>query len=61
MDNDMYTLLIFAGNQITELTGLSSLSSLTILTVSDNRIERIQGLDDLPIEHLSLVSNAGKN
>ena len=55
----MYMYLIqISGNQITELTGLSGLTSLSTLIVSDNRIERIQGLDNLPIETLNLVQSS---
>ena len=43
-------------NQITEISGISSLRQLTHLSLSDNRLERITNLDNLPLKVLNLVS-----
>ena len=43
-------------NQITEIGGISLLSQLSHLSLTDNRLERIANLDNLPLRTLSLVS-----
>ena len=43
-------------NQITEISGISSLRQLTHLSLSDNRLERITNIDNLPLKVLNLVS-----
>jgi internalin A len=50
--------LILDGNQITKLNGLSNLHCLTTLSVSNNRIEKIEGLDNLPLKNLNLSLNS---
>ena len=48
-------IILWADNQITEILGLSSLYRLAHFSIADNRIERMSGLDYLPIKFLRLV------
>lgn len=45
------------GNQLTSLQGLNVLSCLTYLSLSDNRLDCIEGLDNLPLKTLILVTH----
>ena len=48
-------LIIIVGNQITVIKGIKGLVSLTHLSIADNRLERIESLDHLPLKYLNLV------
>lgn len=43
-------------NKLKEIKGLTNCKRLTKLSLAHNKIDKIQGLDDLPIQHLDLVS-----
>jgi len=51
-----WCLLILTDNEITEIRGLSSCRRLKYLSLGNNKIDRIQGLDCLPLKFLSLVN-----
>lgn len=44
-------------NKIHQIQGLQKCARLTYLSLAHNSIEKIEGLDNLPIHYLSLVSN----
>ena len=46
----------FSDNSIKEIKGLENCHRLKNLSVAHNKIEKIQGLDRLPIQYLNLVS-----
>jgi len=49
--------LFSTDNEITEIQGLSNCLRLEYLSLKNNKIDRIQGLDCLPLKYLNLVDD----
>ena len=51
-----YSLTMSLDNGIKEIKGIEKCQRLQNLSLAHNKIDRIQGLDNLPIQYLNLVS-----
>ena len=45
----------FADNKIEEMFGMEACRRLTHLSLAHNKLNKIQGIEHLPIKHLNLV------
>ena len=57
----LLNMLFSTDNDIREIQGLSNCRRLEYLSLRNNKIDRIQGLDCLPLKYLNLVNNNNNN